>query len=111
MYFDYLGVRLNGPRARGKRLLLNWNFTDVKEQYTLLLENGALTYTPEKQAPDADSTLILTRETLDKINIGATTFEQAIEKGTLLVKGNKAAVQDLLGLLDTFQQSFPIVTP
>ena len=111
MYFDYLGVRLNGPRARDKRLLLNWNFTDVKEQYTLRLENGALTYTPEKQAPDADATLTLTRETLDKINIGAMTFKQAIEQGAIQVKGNKAAVKDLLGLLDTFQQSFPIVTP
>ena len=111
MYFDYLGVRLNGPRARGKRLLLNWNFTDVKEQYTLLLEDSALTYTPEKQAPDADATLTLTRETLDKINIGTMTFEQAIKNGAIQIKGNKAAVKDLLGLLDTFQQAFPIVTP
>lgn len=111
MYFDYLGVRLNGPRARGKRCLLNWDFTDVKEQYTLQLENGALTYTPDKQAPDADATLTLTRETLDKINTRAMTFEQAIEKGAIQVKGNKASVKELLGLLDTFQQSFPIMTP
>lgn len=111
MYFDYLGVRLNGPRARGKRLLLNWNFTDVKEQYTLLLENSALTYTPKKQAPDADATLTLTWETLDKINIGMMTFEQAIENGAIQAKGNKAVVKDFLGLLDTFQQAFPIVTP
>jgi alkyl sulfatase BDS1-like metallo-beta-lactamase superfamily hydrolase len=111
MYFDYLGVRLNGPRARGKRILLNWNFTDVKEQYTLRLENGALTYTPEKQVPDADATLTLTREALDKINTGAMTFEQAIKDGTIQIKGNASAVKELLGLLDTFQQSFPIVTP
>lgn len=111
MCFDYLGVRLNGPRAQGKRVLLNWDFTDVKEQYTLRLENSALTYTPEKQAPDADATLTLTRETLDTINIGTMTFDQAIENGAIQVKDNKAAVKELLGLLDTFQQAFPIVTP
>ncbi|HEU5379792.1 MAG TPA: alkyl sulfatase dimerization domain-containing protein [Ktedonobacteraceae bacterium] len=111
MYFDYLGVRLNGPHSPGKRLLLNWNFTDVKEQYTLRLENSALTYTPEKQAPEADATLTLTRETLDKINIETMTFEQAIKNGAIQIKGSTSAVNELLGLLDTFQQSFPIVTP
>lgn len=111
MYFDYLGVRLNGPRARGKRLLLNWNFPDTKEQYTLRLENSALTYTPEKQAPEADATLTLTRETLDKINGGTMTFEQASKNGAMQIQGNTSAVKELLGLLDTFQQSFPIVTP
>lgn len=111
MYFDYLGVRLNGPNARGKRIRLNWNFTDVKEQYTLQLENSALTYTPGKQAPDADATLTLTRETLDAINIGKMTVEQAIKQGAIQIKGNKAAVKELFGLFETFQQSFPIVTP
>lgn len=111
MYFDYLGVHLNGPKARGKRILLNWNFTDVKGQYLLRLENCALTYTPDKQAPDADATLTLTRETLDAINMGKMTFEQAIKQGAIQIKGNNAAVKDLFGLFETFQQAFPIVTP
>src|SRR5437879_5383772 len=29
MMFDYLAVRLNGPRANGKKIRLNWNFTDT----------------------------------------------------------------------------------
>lgn len=111
MYFDYLGIRLNGPRARGKHLLLNWIFTDVNEQYTLLLENSTLTYTPEKQAPEADASLTLTRETLDTINIGMMTFEQVIKNGAIQIQGDTSAVKELLGLLDTFRQAFPIVTP
>jgi linear primary-alkylsulfatase len=27
--FDLMGVRLNGPRAEGKTVLINWNFTDT----------------------------------------------------------------------------------
>lgn len=111
MYFDYLGVRLNGPKAHGKRLLLNWNFTDTGEQYVLRLENSALTYTPDKQASEADATLQLTRETLDQITMGKMTFEQASQNGALQIKGNTAAVKELLGLFETFQQAFPIVTP
>ena len=29
--WDVLGVRLNGPKAEGKRIVLNWNFTDTSE--------------------------------------------------------------------------------
>ncbi len=28
--WDVLGVRLNGPKAEGKRIVLNWNFTDTE---------------------------------------------------------------------------------
>ena len=37
LIFDYLGVQLNGPRANGRRITLNWNFTDTKESYVLTL--------------------------------------------------------------------------
>ena len=32
MIFDYLAVRLNGPRAAGKHLTININFTDLKKE-------------------------------------------------------------------------------
>ncbi|MEJ0048823.1 MAG: alkyl sulfatase C-terminal domain-containing protein [Rhodospirillales bacterium] len=50
MFFDFLGVRLNGTRAEGKTLVINWNFIEPREQYVLNLENSALTYVPGKQA-------------------------------------------------------------
>ena len=31
--WDVLGVRLNGPKAEGKRIVLNWNFTDTGETF------------------------------------------------------------------------------
>ena len=33
MLFDYLAVRLNGPKAAGKKIVLNLDFTDLKSQY------------------------------------------------------------------------------
>ena len=38
--WDVLGVRLNGPKAEGKRIVLNWNFTDTSE--TLHPQSGEL---------------------------------------------------------------------
>ena len=49
--WDVLGVRLNGPKAEGKRIVLNWNFTDTGETFVLNLENCALTYAAGAQAP------------------------------------------------------------
>src|SRR5207244_919058 len=43
--WDVLGVRLNGPRPEGKHIVLNWKFTDTKESFVLMLENGVMTDT------------------------------------------------------------------
>jgi alkyl sulfatase BDS1-like metallo-beta-lactamase superfamily hydrolase len=63
--FDLLGVRLNGPRAAGKTVLINWTFSDVGEQYALNLENSALTYTHGIEQ-DAQASLTLTRARFDR---------------------------------------------
>src|SRR5690606_13654088 len=35
LFFDYLAMRLNGPKAADKRIALNFTFTDTKEKYFL----------------------------------------------------------------------------
>lgn len=111
MLFDFMGVRLNGPRAEGKVIVLNWDFTDVKETYALTLENSALTYMANQQAPGADATLTLARATLDAINLGRTTFEKEIAAGNIKIQGDGRKFGELMSLLDTFKGDFNIVTP
>jgi alkyl sulfatase BDS1-like metallo-beta-lactamase superfamily hydrolase len=111
MFFDYMGVRLNGPKANGKKIVLNWNLTDVGEQYILNLENSALTYMSGQQAANADATLTLTRATLDAITLGQTTFEKALASGDIKITGDGKKFVELLSLLDTFKADFNIVTP
>ncbi len=111
MFFEYLGVRLNGPKADGKTIVLNWNFTDVREKYVLNLENSALTYVPNRQAAHVDATLTLTRTTLDAINLGKTTFDKEIAAGGIKIQGDGEKLAELLSLLDTFDGKFNIVTP
>ncbi len=57
LFFDYLGVRLNATKAEGKTIVINWMFTDSKQQFVLNLENSALTYVKGKQASNADATI------------------------------------------------------
>jgi alkyl sulfatase BDS1-like metallo-beta-lactamase superfamily hydrolase len=113
LYFDYLGILLNGPMADGKFIVLNWNLTDTREKYVLSLENSSLTYTgPERQSSSADATLNLTRATLDDINTGVLTWQNAVSSGKIQIVGNPNKLFELLGLLNTkFDPMFNIVTP
>ena len=109
-FFDLLGVRLNGPRAEGKTALINWNFTDTRQQYALNLENSALTYT-HGLAEDAHASLILTRAMLDAIVLKRTTFAEAAMAGQVGIAGDAGKLVELLGLLEDFDPMFEIVTP
>src|SRR5438552_6224357 len=59
LFFDYLGVRLNGERAEGRRLVIDWVFTDLRRRYVLNLESCALTYLADHRSDDADATVTL----------------------------------------------------
>lgn len=111
LFFDFLGVRLNGQRAEGKRMVLNWNFTDAKQKYLVNLENSALTYLPERQAAQPDAAITLTRTALDAVLLGQTTFPAAIASGQIKVEGDPRKLGELLGLFDTFTPDFAIVEP
>jgi alkyl sulfatase BDS1-like metallo-beta-lactamase superfamily hydrolase len=114
MIFDYLAVRLDAAKAEGRRLVLNWNFTDPDEQYVLNLEHSALTYLPcppGVQPADADATVSLSRDTLSAVMLGETAMRDAVTSGDIVVEGNPLKIAELFGLLDTFDEPFNIVTP
>jgi alkyl sulfatase BDS1-like metallo-beta-lactamase superfamily hydrolase len=111
LFFDFMGVRLNATKAEGKTMVINWNFTDSKQQYVLTLENSALTYVPGRQAANADATITLARGTLDAITLRKTTFPDALQAGLVKVDGDPRKLGDLLSMLDTFSVMFEIVEP
>ncbi|UCG67859.1 MAG: MBL fold metallo-hydrolase, partial [Deltaproteobacteria bacterium] len=92
MVFDYLAVRLNGPKAKGKKIVLNVDFTDLKEQYVLTVENGVLNYAHGRQDRKADATVKLSKATLNAIQLKEETIEQKIESGDIKIEGKKEAL-------------------
>lgn len=110
MLFDYLGVRLNGKRAAGKKIALNLTFTDLNKQYALTVENAVLNYSTHP-TPDADAALTLSKATLDRIQLKEMTIEQAVASGDLKIEGRSESLDEFLGLLDSFPFWFNIVTP
>lgn len=111
MFFDYLAVHINGEKAANAKSVLNFDFGQDGGKYRLELENGVLNHTADAQAKDADATITLSRDTLNKIILKEETLQQAKDKGELKITGNAAKLDELLGYMDKFEFWFNIVTP
>jgi alkyl sulfatase BDS1-like metallo-beta-lactamase superfamily hydrolase len=110
-FFDFLGVRLNGPKAAGEHITLNFNFTDTSELFKVEMVNGVLNHTAGLQAPNADATITMERETLNQILIGGADLDSAIGSGAVTIDGEERKLKELLSYLDSFEFWFNIVTP
>jgi alkyl sulfatase BDS1-like metallo-beta-lactamase superfamily hydrolase len=111
MFFDYLAVRLDADKAAGQQLALDWDFTDLHQQYAMSLRNSALTYLAGAASPRADATVHLAKATLDRIATGRLPLRDAIEQGAVRIEGNAGAVAALFRMMDRFAPDFPIMTP
>jgi len=111
MLLDYLCVHLNGPRANGKKITLNWDFTDTKARYVLTLENSALTYRAGKQATDADATVSVSQATLIAIVLKKSSIVVNLANGGIVIQGDVRKLVELLALMDTFDLWFNLATP
>ncbi|HLG83758.1 MAG TPA: alkyl sulfatase dimerization domain-containing protein [Bradyrhizobium sp.] len=109
--WDVLGVRLNGPKAEGKHIVLNWSFADTGEKFVLTLENCALTYREGAQSETADASFALARTTLDEVIAKQTSFPEAIAAGKITFNGNAMRLGELMELMDEFPRMFEIVEP
>ena len=109
--FDVLAIRIDGPRAGELRLSFNWIFTDTDEHHVLMLSNGALIHSANRQDPRADATVVVERAALNELFAGITPMGDLLGAGRLRVEGDAAKLGELLGLLDEPDPSFAIVTP
>ena len=111
LLFGYLAVRLDPAKAEGKRMVINWELPDTKQQARMNLDNSVLTHAMGKQAADADATITLNRSTLVAVTLRQKTFAQAAGDGSLKISGNAAKLSELMDMLDEFTPLFDIVTP
>ena len=111
LFFDYLGVRLNSEKAEGRRIVINWVFSDLDRRYVLNLEHCALTWLAERRSDRADATVTLERAMLNRLVLRELPFADAVERGLVGVDGDPAKVAELFSLLDDFTLMFEVVEP
>jgi alkyl sulfatase BDS1-like metallo-beta-lactamase superfamily hydrolase len=111
LFFDYLSIRLDGPRAEGKTIKLNLDFPDTKDKYLLVVQYGVLQYHKGQQAKDADASLTMSRATLNEIIAGKLKVAQGVTKGTIKLEGDAKSFEEFVSLLDTFDPWYQVVLP
>jgi alkyl sulfatase BDS1-like metallo-beta-lactamase superfamily hydrolase len=110
LFLDYLGVRLNGPRAAEEDLTIGLELTDQGASWTLLVRNGTLSHRPGITG-DAAVTVSITRSGLDRIILGESSVAELAAGGDARISGDATVLERFVGLLDTFEFWFDIVTP
>ena len=111
MFFDYMAVRLNADKAAGRKLAINWIFTDLGERYAMTLNNSALTYRAGAAHPDPMATVKLSKSVMNRVFTGREKMADAIGRGDIVVDGDRQSLAALFGMLDSFSPTFNIVTP
>ncbi len=111
LFFDYLGVRLDAAKAGDAKMKLNFDFGDQGGKYLVELENGVLNNTAEAEAKDADTSITLSRDTLNSIVLGETKLDAAVKDGKVKITGDAEKLTQLVSMLDNFEFWFNIVTP
>jgi hypothetical protein len=109
--FDYLGTRVDGPRAGAANIVINWRFADTNESIASTLQHGALTSITDKTAPNAVTAVATTRSVFERIILGQRTLADAMEHREITTIGDARAVSDLWALLAHFETGFPVIEP
>jgi len=111
MIFDYMAVRLNGPKSEGHAMSIGFDFTDTARYYLLTVENGVLNHSSGKPGKTADATLTLTRAALNDVLTQSSTVQDKLSSGEIKIEGDAQKLAELFGLMDDFDPWFNIVTP
>jgi alkyl sulfatase BDS1-like metallo-beta-lactamase superfamily hydrolase len=106
MLLDFMGIRLNGPKADGKHTVINWDLGDGRK-YGIELRNSVLIYTDGVTLANPDATLTMSKGDFARLLMGG----QQAQSGTGKVSGDSQKVAELFSLLEPFDPMFNIVTP
>jgi alkyl sulfatase BDS1-like metallo-beta-lactamase superfamily hydrolase len=111
LLLNYVGVRVNGPRAADAVITLNLTLGDSGEQAVLELVNGSLNHSLGRQDDGADASIVTTKAVLAGVFLGETTPAEAVAAGVLEATPDATALETLLSYLDSFELWFNVVEP
>jgi alkyl sulfatase BDS1-like metallo-beta-lactamase superfamily hydrolase len=111
LFFDSMAVRLKGPKADGKHMVVNVVFTDIHETYVLTLENAVLHHRKTEPDPEANATVKLTHDLFLRMAVGLAGIKDTIFSDDLDVSGSRIDLVRFLLLFEKPDGNFNIITP
>ena len=108
-FFSAMAIRVDAPRAWDLHLHMDWTFTDIDENYHVVLKNGVLTHRHRPVDADSHAHVSLQRATLPVLM--ASGLDAAVESGFHIGDGHAAVFGTLFGVLQDGDPAFHIVLP
>ncbi|RIL04654.1 MAG: hypothetical protein DCC71_13335 [Proteobacteria bacterium] len=110
-FFDAMATRLDGEKAAGKQLAVNFTFDDAGETHVVSIENAVLHHRRGDPDPNAVATLHLTRELLVRLSTQQAGLRDLLFSDDVRVEGSRMELLAFFSLLDRPTGEFAIVTP
>lgn len=109
-FLTFLAVKLNGPKADGKKITINMTISDTNEEFSVNIDNSVLSHKAGELVVNPDVSLIVDKSTLYEIGYGSLSSEQALAENKLVISGDRNKYNEFFSLLDQFDPSVNIVT-
>jgi alkyl sulfatase BDS1-like metallo-beta-lactamase superfamily hydrolase len=110
-FFAAMATRLDGSKAAGETMTLNFVFTDLGETHVLSLENAVLHHARREPDRSAAATVRLTHDFFLRMALGRTGIRDLIFSDDIAVEGSRTRLLSFFSLFDRPDGRFPIVTP
>ncbi len=111
MLLDFLAVRLNGEKAEGLNILIDWEMADAETSLRITLSNGALNNALGTHGDAAQAKIQLERTALGQLIASGLPLAQALDEGKIPHTGDTSTLKKLFGLFDQFYPMFNILEP
>ncbi|MCB1247740.1 MAG: hypothetical protein KDB69_10770 [Acidimicrobiia bacterium] len=92
-------------------MTFNLRLTGPDKTFGIEVGNGVLNYTEGLEFDDPTAELVVPTATFTAVVLGTASFDDLISDGTIDAVGDTQAFTKVLGLLDSFDLWFNIVTP
>jgi len=111
MFFASMASRLDGPKAEGTEMTINFHFTDLDETHVVTIENAVLHHRRAQPDPGAAASVELTRAFLVRLATGQAGLKELLFSDDLQVEGSRTDLLRFFSLLAAPDGRFAIVTP
>ena len=113
-FLEYLGIRVDGPRAQAFDARFDWRLLGDDgsvDSHRVSLSNGALSHLPGSHGAAAQAVVEMSRAQLATLSAGRAALLAALDAGTLTVRGDAALFRRFVETLDEFDPMFNVVEP
>tara|TARA_R110001592_G_scaffold23259_4_gene91362 strand:+ start:4401 stop:6401 length:2001 start_codon:yes stop_codon:yes gene_type:complete len=110
-FFNVMAAQLNGPKADGMEMTINFVFTDLGETHVLTLKNSVLHHRQAEADPDANATLNISHDLFLDLALGQGDMKDLLFSDELSIDGSKIDLARFFALQDKLKGVFSIVTP